>query len=367
MPLSLAQLRTRQTEEQVLAFILDTLASLGFRVGSWHDGSVQRNLLTAVARNSADASGVVADLVNNLIDNPNGDWADLLGKWFYRVTRDPGAKAVRTITFTSPRSAPPTVIERGTQVRAGSVSFSVKDIVPSPPNVLPFTMAPNTSQVFEVIADKIGVDGNTGVAPRIIGKGGLRADWLDTSVLGADRESDARYLTRCELRFAALTYSISLRAYEFLALTADPSIARVRAYNVAPDTNAINVILDAGTPSQITNVAAYLVGKNPPRDVVTVAARVANSQNIVVRPRVPQGMTAAQVQAILQATLDTMPIGGWTVVGAPAGRLLPERLTEALLCKNGASSAGVVTPAAPVILAANEIVAPIFDIQVAYG
>lgn len=362
MPLSYQQLRTPMTETQALNFLLDTLTSLGFRVGSWHEGSVQRNVLTAFARNGAGLSRVVSDLVYNLIDNPNGQWLDLLGRTLYRLTRDPGAFAIREVVFTAPASSPPTVIENGTQVRASSVAFSVVNLV------APVTILPGTSVTFTVRADAVGRDGNTGVLPRVIGKGGLRAAWLgEPSVNGADRETDARYLTRCDLRFAELTYSVGLRAYELWALNAAPSVNRVRALTIYDDPDSIMIALDPGTPSEIALVEAYIVGRSPPRDLVSVVQRNTYNQVIKVRPRVAVGTTSGQIQTLLQATLDAMPIGGWRIVGAPAGRLLRERLSEALLCRNGARSAGIITPEDDPILGGTDIVIPTWDIEVDYA
>lgn len=361
MPLSLQQLRTVPTEAQALAFILDTLASVGFRTGSWHDGAVQRNLLTAFARNSAGAAKVVSELVTNLIDTPNGAWLDLLGQWFYRLTRDPGMRAVRPVKFISPPSAPPTVIENGTQVRASGVVFAITGLA------VPYLQAPGTEHTFEATADAVGTEGNTGVGPRVVGKGGFRAEWDgDPSVNGADRESDARYLTRCELRFSELTYSVGLRAYEFWALTAAPTVTRARALFVDDD-NPIHIILDPGTLSERAQVAAYILNRRPPRDGTALFAADINPQVIKARPTVGPGVTAAQIQALLQAALDSMPIGGWPIVNAPAGRLLREKLTEALLCKGGAQSANVITPAADIVLGPTEIIGPTFDIEVSYA
>lgn len=365
MPLSYAQLRTPVTEDQATTFILDTLTSLGFRTGNWSDGSVQKNLVKAVARNTAGAGKVVSDLVFNLVDNPNGDWLDLLGKFFYILDRDPGAHAVRLVTLTVAPSAPPQVIENGTQLRASSVSFSITGLG------APVTVPSGTSAVFTATADKVGVDGNTGVPPRVIGKTGTTAVWTgDPSTAGVDIESDSRYLTRCQLRFFATTYSVGLRAYEFWALTSDPSIARakaIRIFDLSGDLVAIHVVIDAGTAGQITNATNYIAGRNPPRDTPTVIARDLFPLLIRLRPIMPAGTTNAQVQAIVQGVLDSMPIGGWPVAGAVAGRFLMERISEALLCKNGAKGAGIISPAGDVILGATEIIDPTYDIQVSYG
>lgn len=363
MPQSYQQLRTPVTEAQAFTFLMDLLASFGFRTGSWADGSVQKNVFTAIAKSSAGLGQVVSNLAYNLLENPNGDWLDLLGKYVYQLDRDPGIRAVRQAALTLPNSSQAVVIENGTQAKSSTVGFSVTGLGS------PVVIAPGTSATFTFLADAVGVNGSTGVPPKVLGKGGVKAAWLGApSVNGADREIDSRYLTRCVLKPSTMTYSVGLRAYQFWALTADPSVKRARAVTIYDDPDSVLLALDPGTDSQIHAVADYIAGRSPPRDVVTVDAVNPIPQAFKLRPIVNAGVTAAQLQTLLENVLALdMPIGGWHVQGDPVGYLLRERLTEALLCKNGAKSAGLITPATDVVLGSTDVIAPTWDIEVSYA
>lgn len=359
MPLSVNQVVTEQTDAQVLAFLLDTLTSVGFKVGSWHEGSVQRNVLEAVSRNGAAAGSVIAGIAERVIVKPRGIWQDLIGVFRYQLPRIEAVPTERNVTLTATASAPVSVIENRNIIAVNQTRFFVQELG------APVTLNPGDTLTVSVIAEFGGVAGNTAVQPKIADHPGVTAEWSgDPTVNGVEREGDDRYQLRIDRRWAELTYSVGLRAYELWALTAAPSVTRAKALNNYPIPNAVRIVLDPGEPSEIAQVEAYIAGRHPPNDVVTVQAVNRITKVLRLRPRVLKGTTVTQLTQALDKVIYTdMPIGGWLITGAIAGRFLREKLSEALLCQNGAQSAGIELPATDEVMGSTDVVDPTYDIE----
>jgi hypothetical protein len=89
-----------------------------------------------------------------------------------------------------------------------------------------------------------------------------------------------------------------------------------------------------------------------------------NAQTIAASPRIRLGTTSvADIEDAWDAYLASMPIGGVRVAGAPAGRLLREGLTKAILCGlPGVESVNLTTPSSDVVMGASEIIDPTYVI-----
>jgi uncharacterized phage protein gp47/JayE len=356
MPLSLGQLLKKSTETQLLAFLLDTLESIGFVTTSWQEGSIQRNILQAIARTYSDGTGVITTIVENTIVKPRGLWLDLVGFYRFGILRLLAVATRRMVAFTSAASAPAHTILAGSYVStAKKIRYRV---------ITETALAPGTTELIEVEAEFAGIAGNvpssTPLSISTPAYTGVTVAFTTDPLtqIGVDIESDDRYWTRCQLRWAELTYSVSLRAYELWALTGAPSVRRVKALNNYPTEGLIRVILDPGEPSEITDVENYISTRIPPNDYVTVSAASVVVQPITYAPRVPPTTTDVTMNAAIQAMLDALPIGGIVIAGAVAGRMLRESITETLLCSPtmGVQSTGLTVPAGDVVLGATDVV-----------
>lgn len=365
MPLSVAQLLKASTEDQVLRFFLDTLESVGLKTTSWQSGSVQRNFLTAVARNAASGTSVVQQIVSNFLVTPKGDWLDLVGEFRFGLKRLAAVICERSITLVSASSAPNHSITAGS-ILVTTSGASVRFKVVGGPYAL------NTGLTITVVVkgEFAGADWNVPSTRTVAFQEpmytGVTASFSgDPTVPGVNAESDERYWARCQLRWAEMTFSVGLRAYELWALTAAPSVKRVRALNNYPFENAITVALDPGIASEVTQVANYVSARNPPNDIVTVQAASVVSQAIVYTPRVASGTTVEQMNAAIQAALDVLPIGGNEIQGAIAGRLLRDTIVNSILCSStlGVKSVGLQTPTADIILGATDIIQGAFTVS----
>lgn len=351
MPLSVAQLLKPNTTEQNMRFLLDTLASIGFSTTSWVEGTIQRNILEAVAETFSRGGQTIRNIVQNTLTQPTGDWLDLVGVYRFGVTRLVATRAVRDVDFTCAASAGPHVILAGSYIISGTVRFIVDVDTP---------LASGATETISCTAEFAGSNGNKPpsdpVSLQTVYTGVTVAFNGEPTTPGTDDETDTRYWYRCGLRWAELTYSVGLPAYEFWALTAAPSVARAKALNNYPTENLVRVVLDPGTAGEIAAVEAYVAGRHPPNDIVSVSAATLFSQAVVYSPRVPAGLSVVTMNERIQDMFDALPIGGTLIAGASAGRILREKIAEVLLCDLGCQSSGIATPASDVILGATDIV-----------
>jgi uncharacterized phage protein gp47/JayE len=358
VPLSLRQILTGTTEAQVLRFLLDTLESLGFTTTSWQDGSVQRNILTAVARLGELGSIQLQEIAEKALTNPQGAWLDLVGLYRFNCARLSAIETERTLQLTLASSASPTVVlEESYFATTEGVRFRATEEV---------SLNPGESKPIDMIAEIAGIIGNvpnsTTITPQTPAYSGLTSVFSGApSVIGVDIESDTRYWTRLQLRWSELTYSIGLRAYEYWALTEIASLNRAKAINNYPGQSEIYIALDSGEASEITAMETIVAARRPPNDDVTVAAANNVGQTIEYTPRIYAGTTITQMNLAIQAMLDAMPIGGDMIAGASAGRLLREKINQVLLCTVGAYTSGLITPATDIVLGATDTVTGTFD------
>jgi len=353
MPLTVAQVLAGTTKDQTLRYLLNELESLGFVTTSWQEGSIQRNVLETCAKSITSVTNLFGNFVRAVYTEPSGEWLDFIGVIRFGVSRLPAIETVRQVTFTSAATAPNHNIAPGSIVAANGIRYLTTNTV----NVF---LGTGLTVDIEVKAEFGGTDGNlpssTALSLQTAYNGVTVAFNGDPTTEGTDTETDDRYWHRCQLAWAALTYSSGLRAYEFWALTAASSVDRVKAINNYPTTNAVRVVLDPGTAAEIALVDAYVADKHPPNDSVTVSAAATYNQSVVYSPTVPKGTTVAAMNAAMQDALDAMPIGGVIPAGAVVGKLLPERLAKVILCTFGGTSAGLTTPASEVILGATDVV-----------
>lgn len=363
MPLSVKQLLKGVTVEQAIAMVIGELESLGFVTDSWQVGSVQRNLVTGFATGYAGLSRVVRDLVTQILIKPADEWQDLFGVWWYQTPRLEATAAERTIQIVSAPSAPPHVVNPGAMITTTDGTRIRYRVTGGPYPVATGATVTGVTVVAEFAGSAGNVPYTTAISPQVPTYSGLTMTLEGApTVKGSDRETDERYQERLDRRWSEMTYSVSLRAYELWALTAAPTVTRVKALNNYPIENAVRVVLYPGEPSEIAQVEAYIATRHPPNDIVTVSAANVVGQSIVATPRVFAGVTEAQVTAVLRAAVDAHPIGGYLIAGASAGRLMKERLTEALLCSSLAQTSGLVTPADDVVLGVTDVVDPTFDL-----
>lgn len=364
MPLSIDSVLQTTSEEEQLAFLIDTLQSIGFTATAWQTGSVQYNILRAVARTYASGVNIVRSFAENVIVNPRDAWLDLVGEYRFGIARLAAVATQRNIRFTN-TTASPVAVPAGAYV-ATDDDDAIRYLTDSADTV------PALGTVdIACTAETAGTAGNVPYVTDVVVQSpslpGVTAALIDEDLLtvGTNTESNERYWTRCQLRWAELTYSSGAAAYELWALTAAPSLNRVKALTDYPGAYELYVVCDPGESSELTAVSDYIEPRQPPNDYPDVVAANVVTHAITYAPRVSAGVTAAQLNAAIQTMLDALPIGGILIAGASAGRLLRESITTTLLCNGGlgVQSVGLTAPSSDIVLGPADVVQGNFTVD----
>jgi hypothetical protein len=257
------------------------------------------------------------------LDEAEGGWLTMLARFVYGVTRRPATFATGYVLFTnvgggvydSSNAAAGTV-----RVRAGTKTyFTLEDLS---------LLSQGATQLVSVQADEEG--SGSSVAPTLINAlvTGLLGVTVSNplSVAGVDEQDDESLRQTCRDKLAALSLLGPRGAYAYavdVAVRLDGSPVDINRRLVTTDDDTGNVTIccasPAGAPLADDLTAVRLSIENHARpDSVTAtttgASEVALAKDLTVWAKYTTGLTAAIVQAAVEAALVSMiaayPIGG---------------------------------------------------------
>ena len=259
--LSLSDLLSADTEEQIFIVLIAFLTMVGFEPTSWQEGSVPRTMLRAVARAIADqARKIAAIAAGGYLDTAKGPWLDLLAWSHYRLTRQPAVATRGKFALADAGGGPHTVQVGQLLVRGpGNRIFRNLEAGTVPLNgSLPLE--------FEAIAPGAAYNLVTGSALELLtplptvtvtNPPGLGGTWLTRS--GADTEGDANFIIRCVARWPGLSYLLSTAlTYRAAALAASPEVTRARVFPHTPSPGYVRVVV-AGASGPVSAPALAAV------------------------------------------------------------------------------------------------------------
>lgn len=362
--LSLRQLLTPVTVEQVRATCLELLDSLGFQATAWEEGDAPRTLVELFSTLVSDVTYAIADIAAGGYPGlASGPYADLLGQYFFNLTRVQPSRAIGLMILHCDAAAGPHTFAANELTVSDADNDSARTYTVQTGG----TLNPGTSMVVTVIANAAGVDSN--IAPntptlvlRVVPLLGVTVTnppqppatpsntWLTAP--GADKETDGkggRYNARMMGRWDRMAPLGNTKgAYRAWVLEAMPAVTRIVVQNgVAP--LAIRIVcatavggIDAG---QIATITGYLngavdgVGRRPMNDALEIV-----SANQLLTP--PLGLTITvsspfaadavpRVAAALQALLGSLPIGGKRIGSSGVGRVLLSDLYKTVMGEQG--------------------------------
>lgn len=355
--LTLQQLITPPTEDQVLQTLLTGLAQMGFEATSWQPGSIQLTILRTFARLFATlgitiqqiaAGGFTVLAGSGEIPNTSA-FLQLLAVYVYNVTPYPQTATVGQVLLTSNAAAPVNTFAAGDLVvsdqpagTAGANTYT---------NTGGGTLAPGSTLSVEFKADSAGEQANipTGTPlylwTPLVGVVATNPAYLATGTWittpGQDQESDDSLVARCMGRWSQLTYGNINGAYEAWARAALPALTRVSVISSPGDGNVTLVGATALGPlssPQCDTIHDYVygvtdgVGRRPLNDIVTVIpATTLSTPAIVVDAYVTSDVIdsiAADMSAELLAYIGSVPIGGTVLVLASSGVVLYSKLVQ---------------------------------------
>jgi phage-related baseplate assembly protein len=377
--LSLADLTTRLSVDDVKRSIYSVLAATGVTTTAWKPGAVVRTLIAAVAIVVASLSQLVALLAQSaFLSTSTGDWLGQVARNVYNVERLPATFATTTVTLTN--------------TGGGVYDFDPGDLQ---------VLNPTTHQAyFNVAAVTIGSGATVeGVIVQAYTAGAAGTSYVGeisqfqtaglTSVsvtnplaaIGTDAEDDPSVRQRCLDKLGSLSPNGPSDAYAYVARSATDSngsplgITRVKVENDGYGRVTVTLATaDGHVPGTIGDTATAL-GKVDD-DMQRLAAPLAvtlDTESATPKPvdvtytlwlYNTSGLTSDQIQQVIKENLTTFvtsqPIGG-NLIGTNSGRIYHSAIETAVGSAATAEGAPltamrveIAAPAGDFLLASNE-------------
>ena len=312
----LSDLLNPKPRTQILQELLSLAQAEGLATTDWYPGSVARTILEVNSAALADLYVLVAKIAaGGYLDSAEGEWLDLLAWSQYNETRKPATYAQGIVQLRARPGLGPYTIQPG-QLWLGTpdgLRFSNMDggTLPQGGTLTITVRAESPGKAYNVPAGTISImhtplPGVTVTNP---------PNWLTQA--GADAESDESLRNRCRLKWATLGTGMTRAAYEYYALSAHPSVTKVRVLDNLPrGQGTVDVVVwgDGGIgPDAVAAVDSVIQSKRPVTANVLVYAATARTipvnATISVRAGFLPQAQAAVSQALTQLQRDT-PIGG---------------------------------------------------------
>ncbi len=322
--LTIEQLMTPATTEQVMETFLSTLETLGVPARSWRVGGAFRTILKTVAMTYAGYTAVMSEFAKaGFLDSAAGGWLTLLAFYVYGVTRRPSTFATGYVLFTNVGGG----VYDASNAAAGTVYllagttryFTREDLS---------LLTPGATQLVSIQALVAGSASSS--APTLINV--LETQLLGVtvsnplSVAGADAQDDESLRETCRNKIAALSLLGPRGAYAYavdvaLRLDGSPVDINRREPIEDPDTGIVTtyVASPAGTPlaDDLTAIRLSVETWARPDSVTAVvvgATPVAFTKDLIVWAKATPGLDAETVQTAVEdalvALIAAYPIGG---------------------------------------------------------
>lgn len=325
MSLTVSQLFTAPTAEEIRAAMVADLVSVGIPADKWRSGGVVSTMLTVASMSIALLAALVALIIQGFfLPTSTGNSLKLLAIYMFGVEIPEASFATGNVTLTNTGGA--------------SYSLGVGEYTALNPttkvnytNSAAFVLGPLGTASVPMVAATIGGAGNA--APGTITTNvtvllGVTVT-NPTALVGVDAPSDEDIRTLCLNSLGARSVRGVRTAYAYAVQTAENSVTNapvnINRYVVSSASHTgdvtVYVASPAGAPdaNDVSGVATNVEAIARPEAVtavVTGATAVAYTHALTIWASVPAGVSAADVKtaadAAVLAFLETYPIGGVT-------------------------------------------------------
>ncbi len=258
--LTLAELFTSESEDDVLEFFLTELGALGWPVTDWALLSPQMALLRVIARGKVKLSELIALVAKGgFLDTATGVWLTLLARGIYLITRQPAVFAVIKVrlTRTSGSSAMFTTGQlwvrtvdgrQYNQTAGGTLGGVVGNTLDLEFRASSGGIASNLTigTPLTFVTPPVGVA--VALTETTAGSGSCMV------VPGVNEEGDPSLAQRCRTKWASLGVEKTRDAYVFLARNAKESDGITEVLGIT------KVLVDDSNPRGAGTVDVYLGG-----------------------------------------------------------------------------------------------------------
>lgn len=361
MTVSLLDLTTPLTKEQVESAIYDTMAGLGVNTTGWKAGSVARAIVTGVSIvQSAFSVLQSAVIAQQYLDFAEGDWLKLLAKYGFGINIDLlGATfATGQLTLTNSGGGVYT-LDPGDYVARNP------DTLKTYKNTASFTLGAVSSITIAIQAEEAGADSTSGpgqITESTTPLGGV-TNSNAAAVVGRDPETDPNIRTLCRQKLGALSPNGPADAYAYFAKTAtrpDGSNVGVRRTRNAPDGYGRLTTYVASATGALSNddlaIVDEAIQKKAAPLCVTATTSNATNKTIAVSYTAIMYNTSGDTEAEIKDNIDDSianffaiePIGGNEANGQGTGRVYMDAIKAAIVAAYPAQIFHVIL-AAPVL------------------
>lgn len=354
MPISLDELQTPLTEDEVRTVLTDLLTALNFPVTAWQEGGAARSFLEMQSSLGASLSERTAALSKQgYLSTATAEFLDALALSHYDETRTAAIASVFNVDFVNAGTTTHGPFTAGS-ILARSTSGQLFESTGSE------TITASTTTVVAMKAQLSGAAGNipAGALQLVTPLAGVTPNFAGTlTTAGSDTEGDPVYRERARSKWTTLRVEKTSEGVEQIARSAAPNITGVSVDDANPrGAGTVDVYLAAdnavaGT-SDVNVVQAALdiqfFGNGIVDQLVKAFPAVAATQDLTATVYV-RGVTEADITALLtsawQAFLITIPLGGFDLSPGPEHTVQRGQIIEALSAVPGVVSVDLVTPA----------------------
>jgi hypothetical protein len=322
MALSLDDLITPLTADQVLETFLSTLEALGIKARSWRTGGVARTILKVVATSYSSYTTVQASFIKSaFLDYAAGDWLTIAAKQIFNVDRITATFATGKITLINSSVS---VYTRAAQ----AVRFRNPTTKKVYTNVAGFTINPGQTLEIDIIAIELGTASNS--APTTITEFETVLFGVACSnaaaVSASPAESDTDLKARCRAKLGTISVRGPRDAYAYAVSSAkrlDGTPVDINRSQISPSSSTGTVTVYVASPSgapiagDITAVADNIEAIARPDSVtvsVLAATTVPLTRTLTVWCRRQNGVSSSDISDLVNTALidavATYPIGG---------------------------------------------------------
>jgi phage-related baseplate assembly protein len=349
--LTLADLITPDTEDEILTFLLTTLGSNSFPVTDWEENGVAMTLLSTFAKGELDSVNKVSEIAKGgFLGLAAGDWLKLKAASDFSNDFYPAVFAKVHIRLTCASGSGPYTIT------PAQLWISVNARRYNSANAANVVLATGSPVDIDFVAENAGmlfnISGLGAAVTMLTPLPGVTAALQETSggsgtamtIQGIDEESDVALTQRCRAKWATIAYGSTDLAYVSWARE-NQNVTKVRVRSNNPDGPGTLRVYLAGpnggvAGGVVTDVNAVIQVRKPNCSIVATITATNVAVNISAHLDVTTGTVLASAEAqaedALRAFFATLEIGD---------KVYRSALIEAIMLPSGVINVVLATPA----------------------
>ncbi len=365
MPLSIDDVITPTTADEVEAEVLSLCVTADLQTSAWQAGSWVRTIIEILSQEIATKSLVEVEVAKGgLGDLASASWAKLWAKSIYDIDFVAAAPSTGVITLTN-ASVVQYDLDPGDLIVAHSVTGKTYRN-----QATISVLASSTLANVAISADEVGTSSDAAPGQITVMVSSLVGVTVTNpaAVLGADEETTKQLVTRSRAKLASLSPNGPKDAYNFVATsptlsaTSSPITRSRTSGNQVTGVVSVYIATATGTPTA-PNIAIVQAAIDFWAEPWCVQATAIGATEVVINITytvwIRSSLTALQIEDAIETALSvyvsTVPVGG-VVVPPDTGNVYVEALTHVIHTTYSTIERVLVTlPAADIVLTANQV------------